>query len=104
MGWAATPFVARGKGKRGAPRANQLPTNIIQMKGLDILGCPAVISTKHDPTLRPRRLQWILDRVAAGDIVPHVGPAFALSAWHDALRHKWRSGSVGGCVIHPEPV
>lgn len=102
VGWAATPFVARGKGKRGAPRANQLPTNIIQMKGLDILGCPAVIATKHDATLRPRRLKWIFDQVAAGHIVPHVGPAFALSDWDAALRHKWRSGSVGGCVIHPE--
>ncbi len=104
VGWAATPFVARGKGKRGAPRANQLPTNIIQMKGLDVLGCPAVIATKHDPTLRPRRLEWIFDRVTAGDIVPHVGPAFSLSEWSDALRHKWRSGSVGGCVLHPASV
>src|SRR5258708_7006904 len=29
VGWAATPGVARGKGLRGAPNANQLPTNLI---------------------------------------------------------------------------
>ena len=52
VGWAATPFVARGKGQRGAPNANQLPTNLIMMKGLDVLGCPTVISTVEDPSLR----------------------------------------------------
>ena len=33
---------ARG---RGAPNANQLPTNLIMMKGLDVLGCPMAITT-----------------------------------------------------------
>ena len=45
VGWAATPFVAKGKGERGAPNANVLPTNLIMMKSLDVLGCPTVIST-----------------------------------------------------------
>lgn len=101
VGWAATPFVARGKGKRGAPRANQLPTNIIQMKGLDVLGCPAVISTRFDPSLRPDRLEKILARVADGRIVPHVGPAFALADFESAMQAKWDSRFVGGCVLHP---
>lgn len=100
VGWAATPFVARGRGKRGAPNANQLPTNLIQMKGLDVLGCPAVISTLHDPTLRPRRLAWLLDQVAQG-LRPHVGPAYALADFDAAFRAKWRSAHVGGCVIRP---
>jgi len=101
VGWAATPFVARGKGKRGAPNANQLPTNLIQMKGLDILGCPAVIATKHDPTLRATRLAWIQNKIAEGVLKPHVGPSFALDNYADALRAKWQSHFVGGCVIHP---
>ncbi|MCB9679741.1 MAG: NADPH:quinone oxidoreductase family protein [Alphaproteobacteria bacterium] len=101
VGWAATPFVAKGKGGRGAPNANQLPTNLIQMKGLDVLGCPAVIATLHDPALRPRRLAWIFDQVEQGHIRPHVGPVFPLDAVHDALRAKWRSDFTGGCVIEP---
>jgi len=101
VGWAATPFVARGRGRRGAPRANQLPTNIIQMKGLDVLGCPAVISTRFDPTLRPTRLARILAGVEDGSIVPHVGPSFPLSDFDAALRAKWDSRFVGGCVLHP---
>ncbi|MCX7231865.1 MAG: zinc-binding dehydrogenase [Burkholderiales bacterium] len=48
VGWTSTPDVARGRGQRGAPRANQLPTNLIQMKGLSVLGAPAVISVGRD--------------------------------------------------------
>ena len=71
------------------------------MKGLDVLGCPAVISTKHDPSLRPTRLAWILDRVARGDIVPHVGPSYALADYDAALRAKWSSQHLGGCLLVP---
>lgn len=101
IGWAATPFVARGRGQRGAPNANRLPTNIIQMKGLDVLGCPAVIATAHDPALRPTRLAWLWERVRAGEIRPHVGPAYPLARFADAMREKWGSRHVGGCVLHP---
>ena len=101
VGWAATPNVAKGKGKRGAPNANQLPTNLIQMKGLDVLGCPAVIATKHDPTLRPTRLAWIDAKVAEGALVPHCGPSFTLDDFKEGMRAKWRSRHVGGCVLHP---
>jgi NADPH2:quinone reductase len=53
---AATPFVASGKGQRGAPNANQLPTKLIMMKSLDVLGCPTAISTANDPRSRAPRL------------------------------------------------
>jgi NADPH2:quinone reductase len=71
VGWASTPLVARGKGQRGAPNANQLPTNLVMMKGLDVLGCPTVISTVHDPSLRPPRLATILEWAKEGKIRPH---------------------------------
>ncbi|MDP2368199.1 NADPH:quinone oxidoreductase family protein, partial [Rhodoferax sp.] len=45
VGWASTPAVAQGRGQGGAPNANLLPTNLIMMKGLDVLGCPMVIAT-----------------------------------------------------------
>jgi NADPH2:quinone reductase len=66
VGWAATPTVARGKGQRGAPNANVLPTNLIMMKGLDVLGCPAAISIVHEPSLRPPRLAQVLRWAADG--------------------------------------
>lgn len=49
VGWASTPNVARGKGQRGAPNANMLPTNLIMMKGLEVSASPrhAACSVGH---------------------------------------------------------
>ena len=101
VGWAATPFVARGKGQRGAPNANQLPTNLIMMKGLDVLGCPTAISTHHDPSIRAERLARILEWARAGKLKPCVGPSYPLAEVKEALRAKWASEFVGGCVLKP---
>jgi NADPH2:quinone reductase len=101
VGWAATPFVARGKGQRGAPNANVLPTNLIMMKGLDVLGCPTVISTLNDPSIRAPRLAQILKWAAAGQIKPHVSHVFPMTDFKEAMRAKWNGEVAGGCVLHP---
>ena len=101
VGWAATPFVAQGKGQRGAPNANVLPTNLIMMKGLDVLGCPTAISTLHDPSIRAPRLEQILRWAEAGQIKPHVSHVFPLSEFKTAMRAKWNGDVTGGCVLHP---
>ena len=101
VGWAATPAVARGKGQRGAPNANQLPTNLIMMKGLDVLGCPTVISTVEDPSLRPPRLARILAWVDEGRLRPKVSRVYPLAEARTAMLAKWRSEVVGGCVVRP---
>ena len=103
VGWAATPFVARGKGRRGAPNANMLPTNLILMKSLDVLGCPAAISAHKDPSLREARLEQLLAWAEAGEIQPHVEASYPLGELDRALRAKWRSEHTGGCVVHPWP-
>jgi NADPH2:quinone reductase len=101
VGWAATPFVARGKGLRGAPNANALPTNLIMMKGLDVLGCPTVISTVNDPSLRAPRLTQILRWAEAGQLRPYVSHVFPLAEFKTAMRAKWQGDVIGGCVLHP---
>ena len=101
VGWASTPFVARGKGQRGAPNANQLPTNRIMMKGLDVLGCPTAITTHRDPSIRRERLARIEEWIAQGRLQPHAGPSFALCHVAEAMRAKWQSRFVGGCVVRP---
>lgn len=101
VGWAATPNVSRGKGQRGAPNANQLPTNIMMMKGLTVMGCPTVISTVHDPSIRAPRLRQILAWAEAGLLRPHVSHRFPLADYKAALRAKWRGEVLGGCVLHP---
>jgi NADPH:quinone reductase len=101
VGWAATPFVAQGKGQRGAPNANVLPTNLIMMKGLDVLGCPTVISTVHDPSIRVARLAAVLGWAEAGKIVPYVSREYPLARFKEAMRAKWNGEVIGGCVLHP---
>ncbi|HMR05512.1 MAG TPA: NADPH:quinone oxidoreductase family protein [Polyangiaceae bacterium] len=101
VGWAATPFVAAGKGKRGAPNANHLPTNLIMMKSLDVLGCPTVISTTKDPKSRAPRLKQVLAWAHAGTIVPRVSHVFPLSEYKASLRAKWSGQVTGGCVLRP---
>lgn len=101
VGWAATPFVAQGKGKRGAPNANVLPTNLIMMKGLDVLGCPTAISTVQDPSIRAPRLAQVLEWAASGRIEPLVSHTFPLDEFREAARMKWSGGVIGGCVLHP---
>jgi NADPH:quinone reductase len=90
VGWASTP----GK-------AEPLPTNLVMMKGLDVLGCPTVISSTKDPTLRPPRLAHILTWAESGRITPHVSHAFPLAKIADAWRAKWNGEVIGGCVVHP---
>ena len=90
VGWASTPVVAAGEGQRGAPNANLLPTNLIMMKGLDVLGCPTVISTVNDPSLRAPRLARSLQWVQDGRLKPHVSHIFPLAEFKDAMRAKWQ--------------
>ena len=92
VGWAATPFVARTS-------ANQLPTNLIMMKGLSVLGCPTVISTVEDPSLRPPRLAQIMAWARSGALRPHVSHVFPLADYKTAMRAKWNGEVTGGCVL-----
>lgn len=101
VGWASTPFVAKGKGQRGAPSVNMLPTNLIMMKGLHVLGCPTVISAQHDPSIRVERLEKIMKWVDAGVLKPYISHAFPLAEVKDALKTKWTGGIIGGCVVNP---
>lgn len=96
VGWASTPFVAR-KGKD----PNVLPTNLIMMKGLDVLGCPTAITTTHDPKTRPPRLAQVLAWANEGKIRPHVSHALSLDRFADGMRAKWTGEVVGGCVLNP---
>ena len=101
VGWTSTPDVARGKGRRGAPNANQLPTNLIQMKQLSVLGCPAVIAVNHDPSIRPTRLAEVMRWAEEGLIDPVVSRAYPITEFKAAMLARWRGEVLGGCVINP---
>ena len=101
VGWASTPAVAPGRGQRGVQAANTLPTNLIMMKGLDVLGCPAAITVQHDPRKRVERFAEVWRWAENGLVRPHVSHQFALADFKDALRAKLRGDVIGGCVLHP---
>jgi len=103
VGWAATPNVARGKGQRGAPNANQVPTNLIMMKGLRVMGCPAVISTAFDKSIVPRRLRDLHEWTHGGRLPPPtVASRFPLQEVKSALRARMLSGAeVGSTIVQP---
>lgn len=101
VGWASTPFVAKGKGQRGAPNANMLPTNLIMMKGLRVMGCPTVISTQHDASIRTERLDQIMAWVDSGQLKPYLSHTYPLTDIKEALIAKWTGKIIGGCAVNP---
>lgn len=101
VGWAATPDVAKGKGGRGAPNVNVLPTNLILMKGLHVIGAPTAIATHRDPSIRAPRLAALREWIEAGKLVPVVAESHPLAQIKAAMLAKWASKAVGGIVVHP---
>jgi NADPH2:quinone reductase len=97
VGWSATPFVGRGERD-----PNMLPTNLILMKSIDVLGSPAAIAVHRDPALRTERLAQILEWAREGRLRPLVSRTFAFAELPEALRAKWESRYPGNIVVHPE--
>ena len=98
VGWAATPLAARGDRD-----PNTLPTNLILMKGVDVLGSPAAIAVHREPQLRERRLAQILEWAASGRLRPVVSQVFPFTALAEALRAKWHSRFPGNIIVRPDP-
>jgi NADPH2:quinone reductase len=101
VGWASTPSVAKGKGGRGTPDVNRLPTNLILIKGVRVLGCPTVIATQHDPSIRAARLAQVLGWAADGRIRPVIAAGYPLGEFRAAMLAKWEGAAVGGIVVRP---
>ncbi len=97
VGWASTPLVGRG-----GRDPNMLPTNLILMKGIDVLGSPAAIAVHRDPALRADRLARILAWAHEGRLHPLVSQVFEFKALDEALRAKWDSRYPGNIVVRPE--
>lgn len=98
VGWSSTPFAARGD-----VSANVLPTNLVLMKGIDVLGSPAAIAAHRDPKLHAERLERILAWADDGALKPHVAARYALRDIAEALRAKWRGTYPGNIVVRPSP-
>ena len=70
------------------------------MKGLDVLGCPAVISAQKDPSLRAERNRVLTRWIKEGLVRPHIAQTYPLENVREALRAKWAGKMLGGCALH----
>lgn len=99
VGWSSTPLVGRG-----GREANTLPTNLILMKGIDVLGSPAVIAAHRDRSIRAERLARILAWAKGGALRPHIGAVYEMDRLRGALHAKWGSEHPGNVVLRPDAV
>ena len=77
VGWTSTPH------QKDAP--NQLPTNLVLIKSLDVLGCPVVIHTKRSPEIRAERAAYLHELAAEGRLRPLVDEFRAVPGDADSL-------------------
>ena len=71
------------------------------MKGLKVMGCPMIIHTQHDPSIRQPRLNAIQKWASEGLIKPHVSHTFPLAQAKEALLARWNRKITGGCAVIP---
>jgi NADPH:quinone reductase-like Zn-dependent oxidoreductase len=102
VGWAGNTTVAQGGGKRGSDNADRLPTNIMQMKGLYVMGSPMVIHSGREPEIRVPRLESIFKWVVEGRITPYVSDTFPFTEYRRAMHAKLSGQVIGNSVVHPD--
>lgn len=100
IGWAANTAVAKGEARGGSVSPDVLPTNLIQLKGLTIMGSPMVISGQRDPAARRKRLARIQAWLDRGLLTPVVSQVYGLSELQSAMQARL-AGVLGGCVVRP---
>jgi NADPH2:quinone reductase len=101
IGWAANTGVSSAGGRGGSLAPDQLPTNLIQIKGLTVLGSPMVIAGQRDPASRAPRLAAIDQWMHAGLLTPVVSQRFPLNSVKQAMLARLNAQVIGGCVVHP---
>jgi len=101
VGWAGNTNVAKGYGQRGSDNADRLPTNIIQMKGLYVMGSPMAMHAQRDMSTRTERVKDINAWAAEGRITPYVSHTAPLDNFREAMRARLQGTVTGGCVLNP---
>ena len=102
VGWAATPFVARGKGQRGAPERQRAADQPDHDEGPRRARLPDRDLDRRRSRRSARRGSRRSSRgPRAGKLTPHVSHTFPLAEFKDAMRAKWNGEVIGGCVLHP---
>jgi len=89
-------FVTVGYASGAIPR---IPLNLVLLKGCRILGFEFRGFTAHAPDEVRRDETELLDLLASGRALPHIGAAFGLAEAAAALRHVADGHAIGKVVI-----
>ena len=100
VGWAGN--VAEHNG-RETFEPDRLPTNIMQMKGLQVMGSPMVIYSMQNPDWRQIQIAALTKMAEAKQLRPYVGSRFDLRDFRQAAGAKLASQVVGNCILSTAP-
>jgi len=97
VGWASN---VSSKGGRQGFVPDELPTNIMQMKCLKVMGSPMVIYSMQNPDWRDYQISEILSMAEAGKINPYTSHQYPLDDFKSAAKAKLAGEITGSCVLN----
>jgi NADPH2:quinone reductase len=89
-------FVTVGYASGTIPR---IPLNLVLLKGVHVLGFQLIDFATNVPDELRRNEAELIDLLAAGRVVPHIGATFALDEVAAALRHVADGRAIGKVVL-----
>jgi NADPH:quinone reductase len=89
-------FVTVGYASGVIPR---IPLNLVLLKGVHILGFEFLGFATHHADLADRNERELLELLASGRVVPHIGASFTLDEAAAALRYVADGRAVGKVVV-----
>ena len=96
VGWASNVSESGG---RNTFVPDRLPTNILQMKCLQVMGSPMVIYSMRNPDWRKKQISQISKWADEKKIHPFVSHQFPLDSFKEAARAKINGEVTGSCVL-----
>lgn len=93
-------FVTVGYAAGEIPR---IPLNLVLLKGVVIRGFQMLAFTRNEPEDVERNERELMDLLASGRVVPHIGASFALDETAAALRYVADGRAVGKVIITLAP-
>ena len=94
-------FVTVGYASGVIPR---IPLNLVLLKGVHVLGFQLIDFITHAPDELERNERELLELLAAGRAVPHIGATFALDDVADALQWVADGRAIGKVALDVAPV
>lgn len=89
-------FVTVGYAAGAVPR---IPLNLVLLKGCRVLGFEMRTFSANEPGKRARDETELLELLAAGQALPHIGATFTLPETAAALRHVADGKAIGKVVL-----